>query len=234
MVRGLLITLLICAIAVGAAFTLGKHFSKQAVDDVEVVITNPTDLADKGTPLVVVPADQLLCLTEAMYFEDRSSEARMRFIASVVLARVEDPQYPDNVCGVVQDRKHGCQFSYECDGEPELMAEPAPRQLAIDLAAEIYPLWASGGSFNKGHNFGCQPRWYYTDYALPENTAWLRNSKRFHRVGQVGVHYAYCTAKEAQVAGLVEVRVAVAPTTSPLPRTHPRRSVVPAMMVASN
>ncbi|HBT02398.1 MAG TPA: cell wall hydrolase, partial [Citreicella sp.] len=46
----------------------------------------------------------------------------------VIMNRVDSPRFPSTVCAVVKQgtgRKHACQFSYTCDGQPEQIHEPA-------------------------------------------------------------------------------------------------------------
>ncbi len=60
------------------------------------------------------------CLTEALYFEARGESLKGQFaVAEVILNRVDSPDYPKTICGVVNQgtgRKYACQFSYTCDG----------------------------------------------------------------------------------------------------------------------
>ncbi len=68
------------------------------------------------------------CLTEALYFEARGETTRGKFaVAEVILNRVDSPDYPGSVCGVVNQgtgRKYACQFSYTCDGIADRVNEP--------------------------------------------------------------------------------------------------------------
>ena len=72
----------------------------------------------------------LLCLALNIYFEARSEEKygvmAMAAPAMVVLNRVKDPRYPDDVCEVVKQakkirngfpRRQLCQCSWYCDGK---------------------------------------------------------------------------------------------------------------------
>lgn len=72
-------------------------------------------------------AADLRCLAQAIYFEARGEPlAGQVAVAAVVLNRVADRRYPDDVCGVVfqgELRRHACQFSFACDG---LSDRPAP------------------------------------------------------------------------------------------------------------
>jgi len=78
------------------------------------------------------------CLTEALYHESRGESIEGQFaVAEVILNRVEAPEYPDTVCGVVQQgnhRRNACQFSYSCDGRPDTMADTAARLRAGRIA----------------------------------------------------------------------------------------------------
>lgn len=68
------------------------------------------------------------CLSEAIYFEARGeSLAGQVAVGEVVMNRVESARFPSSVCDVVQQGAggdlHRCQFSYECDGVPEIITE---------------------------------------------------------------------------------------------------------------
>lgn len=85
---------------------------------------------------------QAYCLAENIYFEARSdSVAGQAAVADVVINRMFDSRYPDNICDVVHDGpvreswktrqtedpndavfypiKNRCQFSWYCDGKAE-------------------------------------------------------------------------------------------------------------------
>ena len=63
-------------------------------------------------------ARDLDCLTDAVYFEARGETSRgQQAVATVVLNRVKNHNFPKSVCGVVFQRAGGgCQFSFACDG----------------------------------------------------------------------------------------------------------------------
>ena len=67
------------------------------------------------------------CLTEALYFEARGESVAGQFaVAEVILNRVDHVNYPDTVCGVVNQgtgRRFACQFTYTCDGRPETVTD---------------------------------------------------------------------------------------------------------------
>ena len=48
-------------------------------------------------------------------------------VAQVVMNRAFSGYYPNTVCGVVYQNKHrhfACQFSFACDGSPDVIREP--------------------------------------------------------------------------------------------------------------
>jgi hypothetical protein len=106
------------------------------------------------------------CLAEAVYFEARGETIEGQYaVAEVILNRVENAAYPQTICGVVEQgtgRRHACQFSYNCDGRPEvigdqqawhragqiarIMIDDAPRTLTEGAthyhAQRVNPRWA--------------------------------------------------------------------------------------------
>jgi spore germination cell wall hydrolase CwlJ-like protein len=68
------------------------------------------------------------CLTEALYFEARGESVKGMFaVAEVILNRVDSPNYPGDVCGVIYQgtgERYRCQFTYSCDGKKEVINEP--------------------------------------------------------------------------------------------------------------
>jgi spore germination cell wall hydrolase CwlJ-like protein len=68
------------------------------------------------------------CLANAVYFEARGESVRGQIaVAQVVMNRVFSPFYPNDVCGVVYqnaNRHLACQFTFACDGIPDVVTEP--------------------------------------------------------------------------------------------------------------
>lgn len=75
------------------------------------------------------------CLREAVYFEARGETLPGQFaVAEVILNRVDSPDFPATVCGVVNARGSGaCAFSYVCSGY-EHMGDPVARDRAGRIA----------------------------------------------------------------------------------------------------
>ena len=68
------------------------------------------------------------CLANAIYFEARGEPVRGQIaVAQVIMNRVFSPFYPNDVCGVVYQNSHrhlACQFTFACDGIPDVVTEP--------------------------------------------------------------------------------------------------------------
>jgi hypothetical protein len=82
------------------------------------------------------------CMRKALYFESRGETLAGQFaVAEVILNRLDSPDYPKSVCGVVQSRGHGaCAFSWVCDGNSDVMRDRA----AADRAGRIARLMLDG------------------------------------------------------------------------------------------
>jgi spore germination cell wall hydrolase CwlJ-like protein len=123
-------------------------------------------------------AKQLNCLAQAIYFEARGESYRGQVaVAQVVMNRLAYPLYPKTICGVVfQDSSHrnACQFSFACDGIPEVVNEPEAWKQAEDIAKKV----ADGELYlpevgNATH--------YHASYVYPD---WAPEMKRVTRIGQ--------------------------------------------------
>jgi spore germination cell wall hydrolase CwlJ-like protein len=79
------------------------------------------------------------CLTDVVYFEARGEAVRGQIaVAQVIMNRVFSPFYPNDVCGVVLQRNsRGCQFSYNCDGIPNVVTEPIAYVRAKHIAHDM-------------------------------------------------------------------------------------------------
>ena len=81
------------------------------------------------------------CLAEAVYFEARGEPVEgQAAVAEVVLNRVAEPRYPDDVCAVVAQgtgRRFACQFSYTCDGIPDRIRDPGAWEVARRVARAV-------------------------------------------------------------------------------------------------
>ncbi|MDB5473780.1 MAG: cell wall hydrolase [Devosia sp.] len=125
---------------------------------------------------------ELWCLATAIYFEARGESYRGQVaVAQVVQNRVKDRRYPDTICGVVfqnQHRRNSCQFSFACDGQPEVIGDRTAWTQAEDIAkrfaaGELYLTEVADATH------------YHATYVRP---AW---APRMTRLTQIGLHVFY-------------------------------------------
>jgi spore germination cell wall hydrolase CwlJ-like protein len=122
------------------------------------------------------------CLANAIYFEARGESVRGQIaVSQVVLNRVFSGKYPTTVCGVVyQNANHrlACQFTFACDGIPDVVKEPDAMERAKKIAADALDgkLWLPEvGKATHYHAYWVHP-------------GWVREMKRLHKLG---VHTFY-------------------------------------------
>lgn len=139
----------------------------------------------------VSPGD-LRCLATAIYFEARGeTPGGWRAVGRVILNRVASSYYPDTVCEVVYQgarRRNACQFSFACDGKPNVVKEQAVWQ-RIETAAETLLACQSDDDCH-GHLSGSRlasATHYHADYVKP------RWASKIERLGQIGRHIFYYT-----------------------------------------
>ena len=121
------------------------------------------------------------CLTEALYFEARGESVKGMFaVAEVILNRVDDPRFPDTVCGVVNQgtgKLFRCQFPYTCDGRPEKISDAR----SFERVGKVARLMLDGekrrltGGATYYHTTSVKPRW----------------SRVFARTSAIGDHLFY-------------------------------------------
>jgi hypothetical protein len=106
------------------------------------------------------------CLAEAIYFEARGEHVRGQMaVAQVVLNRTFSGKYPTTVCGVVYQNAHrhlACQFTFACDGIPDVVREPDMWERAKTIAAEMLDgkLWLPEvGKATHYHAHWVRPGW---------------------------------------------------------------------------
>jgi len=121
------------------------------------------------------------CLAEALYFEARGETVKGQFaVAEVIRNRVKSSRFPNSYCGVIHQgtgKKYQCQFTYTCDGHPEVVAEPA----AFARVAKVARATIDGKSpdITDGATF------YHTTAVRPSWASKFTNTARF------GVHMFY-------------------------------------------
>ena len=131
---------------------------------------------------VVEGGKEWRCLSEALYFEARGETVMGQFaVAEVILNRVEDPKFPETICGVVNQGsgrgKYRCQFTYTCDGKLEIISDKRSwanvgKVARLSMQMDDRPL-------TRGATY------YHTDYVSP---SWAR---KFVNTATIGVHLFY-------------------------------------------
>lgn len=122
------------------------------------------------------------CLAEAVYFEARGEAVRGQIaVAQVVMNRVFSGFYPTTVCGVVyqnKNRKLACQFTFACDGIPDVVREPDMWERARKIAKATLDgrLWLPEVA---------KSTHYHAYWVHP---SWVREMKKMYRTG---VHSFY-------------------------------------------
>jgi spore germination cell wall hydrolase CwlJ-like protein len=106
------------------------------------------------------------CLANAVYFEARGEPVRGQIaVAQVVMNRVFSPFYPNDVCGVVYQNAHrhnACQFTFACDGIPDIVTEPDAYERAKRIARDMLDgkLWMPEvAKSTHYHAFWVHPDW---------------------------------------------------------------------------
>lgn len=132
---------------------------------------------------------QWACLAQAIYFESRGEPlAGQIAVAEVVLNRTSSRSFPGTICGVTHQgvgSGRGCQFSYACDGLPDVMKSSVARERSEKLARLMIdgrPRTVTGGA-TYFHVRSIRPDW----------------SRRFSRTVTIGQHMFY--RPSTQVAG---------------------------------
>jgi len=159
----------------------------------ETLTKDPPPVAKRGSKENVITYDedwlaqlpagsgdaQFYCLTEALYFEARGETVEgQAAVAEVVLNRVEDPAFPNTICGVVrQTSARGCQFSYYCDGRSDRMVDVEAKQRAEKIAMAFINgaerIQTAGATYF--HTHAVRPSW----------------SRSFEKTIQIGAHVFY-------------------------------------------
>jgi len=132
---------------------------------------------------VFTPKEQQ-CLAEAIYFESITEPLKgQAAVAQVVLNRVRNPTYPNNICGVVyqnEDWRNRCQFSFACDRIPDRITDKTKFATAKDIALAV----TAGKIYLKEVGDSTH---YHATYVRPN---WGRTMKK---VGRIGLHIFYRT-----------------------------------------
>ncbi|MAH30074.1 MAG: hypothetical protein CL959_05290 [Euryarchaeota archaeon] len=123
-----------------------------------------------------ISATGVLCLALNVYFEARGEDLASQYaVAEVTLNRVASPDFPDEICEVVWQRK---QFSWTHDGKSDKPKDKRAWRRAVSVAGFALE--------DDGYNVvGYSALFYHADYVRPY---W---AKTYERVGKVGRHIFY-------------------------------------------
>jgi len=148
----------------GTGDEMGAGESVAGKDDASRLQTPVQRLGLAGKPL----AKAEKCLADAVYFEARGEPLKgQEAVAQVVMNRVFSGYYPNNVCGVVYQnaRRHlACQFTFACDGTPDVVNEPdmwaqAKRIAKDELDGKIW--LPEVGHATHYHAYWVHPSWVH-------------------------------------------------------------------------
>ncbi|ESR25514.1 Cell wall hydrolyses involved in spore germination [Lutibaculum baratangense AMV1] len=106
----------------------------------------------------------------------------------MILNRVEDPRYPDTVCGVVYQnahRRNACQFSFACDGQSEAITDRTSWKAAVAHSAELLACDEECRASDRIGAAFWSATHYHADYVSP------RWAKKLKRIGTIGAHLFY-------------------------------------------
>nr|WP_298411867.1 cell wall hydrolase [uncultured Halomonas sp.] len=81
--------------------------------------------------------DAITCLARTVYWETRGVGTEdMEAVANVVMNRLGQEGFPDTVCGIVRQggEQGACQFSWWCDGRPDVAANEESYAIAKEIA----------------------------------------------------------------------------------------------------
>lgn len=129
------------------------------------------------TQLTAEAKTQVDCLAENIYyeagFEPRDGKIA---VAMVTLNRVQDPQFPKDICSVVKQKtKYTCQFSWFC--EHKTIQNNSAYLQARDIALLVY------ANYEKMHDMTQGALFYHADYVNPR---W-----KLERTTVIGRHIFY-------------------------------------------
>lgn len=126
--------------------------------------------------------DEKLCLSKAIYHEARGETENGQWaVANVIINRALSKRFPTTMCGVIYQNadqgKYRCQFSFACDGQPDMATERRAWVKANQIAAAAY------SEFQHGQRPGIVP-----SSALYYHTTSVSTNWGYRRVAQIGAH----------------------------------------------
>ena len=154
-----------------------------------LVIFGSHIVSPKSDQFSPIDAEQLYCMTEAIYYEARDQPLNGQLAVGIVIRnRVKFSKWPNTVCEVVHEGYYfrgfplhdQCQFSYWCDGLPE---EPEDEKAWMTAQGIAYIVMTKDVTIQGMENI--------THYHnLDVNPDW---AKKFRHCGTIADHIFYCS-----------------------------------------
>ena len=136
------------------------------------------------------------CMAMNIYHEARNESLEgQQAVAFVTMNRVKSDLFPNTVCEVVYQARisrwhlknsgktvplrNQCQFSWYCDGKPDVVYQPAKYEEARDVAYDVIM------GYNTMVDLTYGSLWYHADYVNPY---WASS---YDRVVQIDTHIFY-------------------------------------------
>jgi len=148
-----------------ARAAVGGRFAALPARDVSRERQTPITEAMLRAVTIGQRSRQWKCLATALYFEARGESLEGQVaVAEVILNRVDSTRYPNSICGVVQqgqNRRNGCQFSYNCDGKSNRIGNRDMFNRMGKIAWQMMqgkPRLLTGKALYY-HNTSVRPRW---------------------------------------------------------------------------
>jgi len=130
--------------AVIAAAMLNIYCNKVSNDRLELI---QAEVIAQQVATQMRKASELQCLATNIYHEARNEGLTgQRAVAWTTMNRVSSDAYPDTVCEVVYQAKLTdtgtpikdlCQFSFYCDGKPDIIDDQGAWNVALEIADEV-------------------------------------------------------------------------------------------------
>ena len=171
-------------------------FSAEEMDNAAAAAANPSvnedmlaryvhDQFEPTDKKVRRASDEKLCLSKAIYHEARGESDNGQWaVANVIINRALSKRFPTTMCGVIYQNanqgRYRCQFSFACDGQPDMATEREAWVKANRIAAAAY------SEFQHGQRPGIVP-----SSALYYHTTSVSTDWGFKRVAQIGAHVFY-------------------------------------------
>ena len=147
-----------------------------------VILRIPQEMAENKEK--TVNKKQLDCMAANIYFEASTQERIGKIgVAQVTMNRVRSPEFPNSICEVVfqgpknKKHKHLCQFSWYCDGKPDIIRSKRMWRECIYIAK--YVMLGGVPDITKKSTH------YHADYVQP----WW--AKKMEKTVKLGDHIFY-------------------------------------------